>query len=208
MNRVIRQSLQAIAVGAVVSSIAAPAEAQQEGFGRPTAGIFGGVSLPTSDFKQTVGNGWHAGALIKARAYGPLDVRIDGTYSRLGDKEIDEGIAVITTKPKITFGTINALVNLSPDSAAYPGDNTLSPHIIAGIGGYNLDFNATCAGECTTFNNPEAKTYWGLNVGGGATVPIAGIRTFVEGRYHRISRPLEEGGARWMFLISAGVKLR
>jgi hypothetical protein len=209
MRRTSRLLVSVTAV-ALVASVAAAARCEaQGGFGtRPTAGIFGGVTFPRGDFSDEVGTGWHAGALAKIRLYGPLDLRLDGTYSRFGEKKFDVVDISIETYGTIAFGTLNALLNLGPDSAAYPGDNSLSPYLLGGAGRYRLDFDAECTGACETFVDPGIKTYWGWNVGAGATVPLMRIRTFVEARYHRISRSDEEGGARSMFLVSAGVKLR
>lgn len=211
MNRVIRLTLPV----ALVALVSLPATAQRPGPGRPTAGILGGVTFPTGDFKDEVSTGWHAGGLVKMRAYGALDIRLDGAYAKFGKKDIQGTAATVSTDANISYGTLNALINLGPDSAAYPEDKTNSPYLLAGIGRYRLDFKAVCnelvSGgiACSQFVPPTIKTYTGLNIGAGVTVPFfAGVRTFVETRYHRISRPLEEGGARGMVVLSAGVKIR
>lgn len=181
----------------------------QPGLGRPTAGIFGGYSAATGDFGDEVGNGWHAGALFKMRIYGALDGRIDGTYVKFSKKDLDFTEAILTTDASTAFGTLDLHVNLGPDSAAYPGDNSLSPHLVAGVGAYRLKYKVTCAGECTDFEGPPDKTHFGMNIGAGTTAPIVGIRTFFEARYHRILRDqFTDGGSRSMFLVSIGVKFR
>jgi len=192
----------------LIAALSTTASAQQ-GFGRPTVGIFGGVTLPSGDFNDEVGTGWHAGGLIKARAYGVLDVRVDGTYGKFAKKDIVGTIATVTTDGRVLFGTVNALVNLGPDSAAYPGDNSAAPYILAGFGRYQLDYKASCVGEgCTTFEEPGKNTHNGINIGGGSTFPLAGVRTFIEARYHRIMRETTDGGSRAMVTISAGLKIR
>jgi hypothetical protein len=45
-------------------------------------------------------------------------------------------------------------------------------------------------------------------VGGGATIPILGVRTFVEARYHRIARKPEDGDSRTLITLSAGLRIR
>ena len=190
----------------LVTSVATSARAQ--GPGRPTAGIFGGVSSVSGDFKNEVGNGWLAGGLIKMRAWGPLDVRVDGTYVKLGSKEIVASDVTVTTDARIAFGTINALLNLGPDSAAYPGDNSVSPYLLGGIGSYQLEYDWTCTGECAQYIFPGKQNHVGISGGFGATMPLLGIRTFAEARYHRVFRHLNDGGSRSMILIAAGVKFR
>ncbi len=185
------------------------AGAQSSGFGtRPTAGIFAGVTSPKGDFKDEAGLGWNAGALAKIRLYRALDVRVDGTFAQFGKKNIVGTDASVATDAKIIFGTLSALVNMGPDSAAYPGDNSITPYVIGGVGLYNFDYNAVCTGSCGTFEEPGAKNFFGLNIGGGASVPLAGIRTFVELRVHRMSRDAADGGTRTMLIGSAGVKFR
>lgn len=209
MHRVTRLTVSFLLFALIAMSLSPARSAAQGGFGsRATAGIFAGVTFPRGDLSDEVKTGWHAGALAKMRAYGALDARIDGTYTKFGKKALVGGGASVSTDASIAFGTLNALVNLGADSAAYPGDNTVSPYLVAGVGGYRLDFKATCVGACTTFVAPDAKTYFGLNIGGGASVPLAGIRTFLEARYHRISRSDANGGTRTMVLVSAGVKFR
>lgn len=190
----------------LIAAFAETAEAQG-GFGRPTAGIFGGVTLPSGDFNDEVGTGWHAGGLVKMRAFKALDIRLDGTFNKFAEKEIVASIATVETYASLVHVNLDALVNLGPDSAAYPGDNTIAPYILAGVGGYRLDYDAKCTGSCEEFDAPT-RNHFGLNIGGGATVPLAGIRTFVEARYHRMMRDVAEGNSRSFIVISAGVKFR
>lgn len=209
MSRVTRLSVAFAALVVTAGAFPSMPAHAQGGFGsRATAGVFGGITLGNGEFGDEVGRGWHAGALAKTRAFGVLDLRIDGTYAKLGKKNFVGTTRTVSTNALITFGTVNALINLGADSAEYPGDNAVSPYIIAGGGAYRLDFDATCLGDCATFSNPAVDTYFGLNFGGGATVPVAGLRTFVEARYHRISRSLAEGGARTIVLLAVGIKFR
>ncbi len=209
MRRMTRLSVAFVGFACVAGGLASSRAEAQGGFGgRATAGIFGGVSIPSGELSDEVKMGWHGGALAKIRAFGPLDLRLDGTYTKLGKKDLTGTTRTIITDGTVSFGTVNALINLGVDSAEYPGDNAVSPYIIAGAGTYRLDFRATCRGDCATFINPPVDSFPGLNFGGGATVPVAGLRTFVEGRYHRISRSLVEGGSRTFVLLSAGIKFR
>ena len=194
------------AVAASVVSVAP--EIQAQGPGRPTAGIFAGVATANGDFGDEVKTGWFAGGLIKMRAYGPIDVRVDGNYVKFGRNEVVAELSSISTDASMVFGTINALLNFGPDSAAYPGDNTVSPYMLVGAGWYELDYKAECEGNCEGFLDPKKDTHFGFNAAFGATVPVFGIRTFAEARYHRISREPDVGGSRSMMLVSVGVKIR
>ena len=201
-------SLIALVCSAV---LAMPSAAHsQSGFGqKPTAGIFGGVTFPRGAFDDEVGTGWNAGAFAKIRLYGPLDGRVDGTYAKFGKQDLVATGGTVTTNTSVVFGTIGGLLNLGTDSAAYPGDNSVSPYLMAGAGRYKLDYDAVCVGtSCGQFIDPGINSFWGINIGGGATIPLAGIRTFLEARYHRISRNELDGGSRVMVVVSGGVKFR
>lgn len=208
MTGVPRLSLTAVLLSCVALVTAPSDGSAQSGFGtRPTAGIFGGVSFPRGDLSDEVDLGWHAGALAKLRVYRSIDARVDGTYTKFARKEITGGGATVNTNSSVLFGTFGAVLNMGADSAAYPGDNTVSPYLVGGLGIYRIDFDASCIGACTGFET-EPENNFGVNIGFGATVPLAGIRTFAEGRYHRITRSDDVGGTRSMFLLSVGVKFR
>jgi hypothetical protein len=148
--------LAALLIGAVTTN------AHAQLFARPTAGVFGGVTTPRGDFGDEVNNGWHAGVLFKARLYRALDLRLDGTYAKLGEKTVviplnAEDTVVFHTDGTLPFGTLNAHVNLGPDSSEYPGDNTVTPHIVGGIGIYQLDYQLTCTGPCEAFRHERGR---------------------------------------------------
>jgi opacity protein-like surface antigen len=195
--------------------IAGSSSVEAQFLARPTAGVYGGILTPRGDFGNDVANGWHAGALLKARVYGPLDVRIDGNYAKLGEETTvlssqAGDTLIIHTDGKVPFGTLNAHLNLGPDSAEYPGDNTVTPYLFGGVGIYHLDYNvtSTCKGDCGDIGTIPGKKRFGVNVGAGGSVPVFGVRAMVEGRYHRISQEVEEGGAASMITISVGLRIR
>jgi len=200
--------IAALLVGAVTT------DAQAQLFARPTVGIFGGLASPRGTLDDEAGSGWNAGALFKMRAYRALDIRVDGTYAKFGAVDFDIPLvsgdtAVGHLDPKIPFATLDAHINLGPDSAEYPGDNTVTPHFLVGVGVYKLDYNFTCTGPCVDeIRIIPTENHFGLNVGGGATIPLLGIRSFVEARYHRISQKPEFGDARTFITISAGLRIR
>ena len=192
---------------------AATTNAKAQLLARPTLGSFGGVMTPRGDFQDEVGNGWHAGVLLKARLYRALDIRVDGAYSKLGEKTVVIPVTLqdtvrFHTDGTLPFGTLDVHANLGPDSAEYPGDNTVTPHVLAGIGIYQLDYQLTCTGPCEGFDTVPKQKHMGFNVGGGAAVPVLGVKTFFEARYHRISRKPEDGDARSLITVSAGLRIR
>lgn len=206
MNRT--KSALLLVAAMVTSMTPGVSRAQRVIPGRFAAGVFGGVSLPAGDFKDIVGKGWHGGALLKMDISRAFDLRVDGAYTPFGSKDVVFTDAVVTTHTKMTFATLSGVLNLGADSAAYPGDNSISPYLIGGAGYYRVRFDGTCSGVCTDFVDAvQTQTNFGLNAGAGATVPLAGFRTFVEARYHSVHVDANFRGNS-VLLVSAGIKTK
>jgi hypothetical protein len=175
-------------------------------------GAFGGLSAPKGELRQETKTGWNAGGLFKMRIAGPLDARLDGSYTDLGTRAFSGTNTTIRSKANIIFGALNAELNLGPDSAQYPGDNSISPYILAGVGKYKSNFDVTCSGDCSLIlTTADERTAWGFNFGAGANVPLGPVPTFVDFRYHRFGTRfpgLGEEGTGTLVTASVGVKLR
>jgi len=120
------------------------------------------------------------GGFGKIRVYGPLDLRIDGTYSKFGNKDIVDIGGTVTTRSSVQFGTIGGVLNLGTDSAAYPGDNSVSPYLIAGVGFSRIG----CVGrsDCGVY------TQMGWNAGLGMRLGLFALRGFTEARLHCVPK--------------------
>ena len=184
---------------------------------KPQLGVFGGATLPRGDFGEDVEIGWHAGALFKVRVTHSLDARIDGTYSRFGTAEIEFDNATVESKSDVAYGTLVGELNLGADSAAYPGDNSVSPYINGGIGMYRFKFEGTCTdapgspGACDDFARTNEDTNIGFTIGAGANVPLSGLPAFAEFRYHRFGTvfPIRQANqTATFFTVSVGIKIR
>ena len=204
-----------LSVFAIILLAGVSSSVEAQFLARPTAAVYGGLVTPRGDFGNDVANGWLAGVLIKARAFRALDLRIDGNYAKLGKETTvlsnqDGDTLIIDTDGKVPYGTLNAHLNLGPDSAEYPGDNTVTPHLLGGVGIYQLDYNVTttCKGNCGEIQLIPRKNRFGVNVGAGGSIPVFGVKAIVEARYHRISQEADEGGAAAMITISAGFRIR
>ena len=190
-----------------------PATVFAQGLGtKLQAGVFGGISAPKGELRNETKVGWNAGGLVKMRIAGPLDVRLDGAYADFGSRQFNVTTATIDSKANLLFGTLNAELNLGPDSAQYPGDNSISPYIFAGAGRYQTKFDVTCTGQCAlVLTTGDDRTAWGFNLGAGANIPIGPVPTFVDFRYHRFGTRfpgLGEDGTGTLITASVGVKLR
>ncbi len=177
---------------------------------QPQLGVYGGLTLPRGDLKLETDLGWHAGALGKVRVTRTFDARIDGAYSRLGSKTAEYPEASVESESELLFGTLVAELNLGPDSAQYPGDNSVSPYINIGPGIYRHKFEAVCTGNCGGFIGSQEETKMGLTIGAGANVPFGRIPLFAEFRWHRFGTvlPSQFETTVTMFTFSAGFKIR
>ncbi len=188
--------------------LASSAEAQRLLPGRFGAAVYGGISYPTGTFGDEAKLGWHGGAYLEADLYAAIDLRLDGIFTKFGTKEISDEDNTAELSSEAFIYTLAAELNMGADSAAYPGDNTISPWIIAGPGIYRFDFEGECTrGTCGGVDvSSVAETHWGINFGGGATVPLGGLRFLVEGRYHIVFPKRDQTGNLTMLLLSAGIK--
>lgn len=206
------KQIRVIAVAGLVLFVALAADAGAQGLGARRVGVaaYGGVSLPRGSFKDDAGTGWHAGGYVETSLYSAIDVRLDGVFSRLGVKDITTTTGAAEFASEVFLGTLDLELNLGSDSAAYPGDNSVSPWIVGGGGIYRFDFKAECViSTCSDIDvSSSTEAHWGVNVGAGATVPLVGLRTFVEGRYHIVFPKSGQSGNLTMILLSVGVKFR
>lgn len=197
---------------AMVPAVLTMSERADAQLRKPQAGIYAGGTIPTGDFKDEANTGWHIGGMIKARVTGAVDVRLDGAYSKFGSKDFDFTTATVASETNVAFGALSAELNLGPDSAAYPGDNSISPYITGGLGMYRFSFKGTCSGACTGFNgDPDSKTKLGFSIGAGANIPLRGFPTFAEVRYHRFGTVFPVSGldgTATMLTASFGLKIR
>lgn len=177
----------------------------------PQLGVSGGVTAPGSDFKEETGIGWNAGGLLKVRVWKSFDLRLDGLYSKLGSRNLEFANATVVSESNLSVASLLVELNLGPDSAQYPGDNSVSPYINAGPAWYRYKFEGVCTGGCTGFEQEGEETKIGFNAGFGANVPYRGFPLFAELRYHRFGTiyPVTQvSSTATLLTVSAGFKVR
>jgi hypothetical protein len=179
------------AIAAAASTIAvSPALSQDVGVGsyaNPLSfGAFAGASIPTGDFGDFGGTGWHAGGMVQWNSpTAPFGFRFDGAYHKFADNS-EPG-----NYPSIINGTANGILTFPMASS------TVRPYIIGGIGIYNE--------RCTQCNS---QTRAGLNAGAGINVPLSGFATIIEGRFHLVFDS-DQGHSNSTFIpISVGLLFR
>lgn len=205
MNRTVSLAALALAL-LLVSGDHAGAQIRE-----PQVGVSGGVTAPRGDFKEATGIGWNAGGLLKVRVWRSFDLRVDGLYSKLGSRKIEFVNATVDSESSLSAASLLVELNLGPDSAQYPGDNSVSPYINAGPAWYRYQFEGVCTGDCAGFAQEGEETKMGFNAGFGANVPYRGFPLFAELRYHRFGNNFPHTQARataTLLTVSAGFKVR
>jgi len=153
-------------------------------------GLGGGAAIPVGKLSDTQKTGYNA---IVAFALGvadlPFGIRLDGIYNNLLHSN---GAAIGGTASTSDLRVTGALANLV---FAFPG-STAKVYIIAGGGLYNSKVNVAGA---------KSQNNFGVNAGLGATFGFGPFATFLESRYHSISRSESRGGVYQFVPITFGV---
>lgn len=183
MKSLFRIPCRALLAVAVVSSSAMA----QKTF---AVGIGGGAALPVGKLSKTQDPGYN-GTLVLAMGMAelPVGVRIDGIYNKLLDnKAFAPGGGALSSDLRV-MGVLGNLI------FAFSG-TTAKPYMVVGGGLYNVKPDTTGA---------KSDNYFGVNAGLGATFGIGPFATFIESRYHSISRKAAKGGVMQFVPITAGL---
>ena len=165
----------------VLITSASPALAQRT----YAIGLGGGAAIPVGKLSDSQTTGYNAiAALAIGVAELPLGVRFDGVYNNILNKSGISGSA--------DFRVMGVLGNLI---FAFPGTNAKA-YLIVGGGLYNS--KADLAGA-------KAQNNIGFNAGIGATFRLGPFASFLESRYHSISRKADKGGVFQFVPITLGL---
>ena len=151
-------------------------------------GVGGGASVPVgklSDNQRTGYNGIVVLAVGVAEL--PIGVRLDGIYNTFVVRTAPVGGASASD-----LRVLGALGNLI---YAFSGTRA-KPYLIVGGGLYNT--KSDTPGE-------KSENNFGFNAGLGATFAIGPFATFLESRYHSISRSADKGGVIQFVPITVGL---
>ena len=177
-----------VAVSILASIILSAQAAGQKTY---ALGIGGGAAIPVGKLSNTQVTGFNG---IVALALGapdlPIGVRFDGIYNNFSRKNVisAQGSATNTYGFRIAGLLANVVY-------AFPGTSVKS-YIVGGGGLYNTKFDV--AGS-------KSENHAGLNAGAGLTFGLGPIASFIESRYHFISREPTKGGVIHFVPITFGL---
>ena len=179
MRAAVRTFLAVAAVALTANAAAAQSPIKPFSFG-----VTGGASMPTGDFGDAASTGYNVGALLEVKpAAMPLSFRFEGGYQSFGFQDGVDG------NMNILSGVANAAYRL-------PVGAMIRPYVIAGAGMYSM--KAESNGLST-----DRENKLGVNGGLGLELPLTGISTFVEARYHNV---FTEGSSTTLFPVTVGLR--
>ena len=148
----------------------------------------GGAAIPVGNLSDVQRTGYHGiAALAIGVAELPIGVRIDGIYDTFRSRSAPGGGP---DSPELRV--IGALGNLI---FAFPGTSA-KPYLLIGGGLYSARSDVSGA---------KSANHFGFSAGLGATFGIGPLVTFVESKYHTISRKADKGGVMQFIPITVGL---
>lgn len=181
-----KQILRAVPISLCLSFIASsPAMAQKT----YAIGLGGGTAIPVGKLNNAQKAGYNGIAMLAMGVADlPFGVRFDAIYNTLQRRA--DTITQGSSASSSDFRVMGALGNLI---YAFPGTSAKA-YILAGAGLYNSKL----------LPNAKSQNHLGFNAGLGATFGIGPIGTFIESRYHSISRTTADGGVYQFVPITVG----
>jgi hypothetical protein len=151
-------------------------------------GVGGGAAIPVGRLSDSQNAGYNGiVALAIGAADFPIGIRLDGIYNTFVFHTAPPGSPISSD-----LRVIGALFNVIFAFTA----STAKPYLIMGGGLYNT------RGEVP---GAKSENNFGFSGGLGATFAVGPIATFLESRYHTISRNEERGGVVQFVPITVGL---
>lgn len=183
MKHVNRYAVLAASMFVAVSAIGAQGGMNGSGSNRPVRFAFGGgVSVPTSDYKDALENGFNGqGSLIFNIAGFPLAFRADLNYNKFSFRERPTiggvpSVSDVEGNTQILGGLANITIPL--------GTGPITPYVMAGLGAFNVKSEITSGLGASS--DPDSETKFGINGGAGLALRIFGASAFIEGKLQNV----------------------
>lgn len=170
------------ALGALVlAASTATAQFGGESHTRPRmfhVGIGGGVSVPTSDAKDFLKNGWNGQAWASfTPPMFPIALRAAFDLQKNDFKSDVAGPAIPSLGSGASSQVMAGLANVRIDLM----HGAVVPYLTAGLGGYSVKTDPDSAGVEST-----SETHFGINGGAGLALQIKQLTFYIEGRVDNV----------------------
>lgn len=151
-------------------------------------GLGGGATIPVGKLSDTQSTGYNGlVVLVIGVAELPFGARFDAIYNKFDFHTAPAGSS--TTSDLRVMGALGNLI------FTFSG-TTAKPYVIVGGGLYNTKGEVPGA---------KSENSFGFNAGFGATFGVGPFATFLESRYHTISRDAAQGGVIQFVPITLGL---
>jgi hypothetical protein len=153
-----------------------------------TVSLFGGAAVPMGKLDDAAKAGFTFGGTVDmGPAALPFRLRVDLAYAKFGTKQQSmTGLFDVSVKSDVNTmnGTVNAVFTTGTTGAA------IRPYFLAGAGYYNTSVDGEIRGDLGDFDYDETKGSLGFNGGLGVRFQFVGFSSFVEARYHHITKAI------------------
>jgi opacity protein-like surface antigen len=147
-------------------------------------GLGGGVTVPTSDYKDALQQGYNGQGFILFRPAGfPVGLRATFTYNRFNVENFQVGQdgqlfpGGGQTGQTVTDGYTQILGALGNLTFELP-TGRVRPYLLAGLGAFNVKNQA----ETATETGSTSSTEFGVDGGAGVRLRLFGLDAYLEGR--------------------------
>lgn len=179
-----KQLLACLLVGALVTM--SSAALGQKSY---ALGLGGGAAIPVGKLRDIQKTGYNAMITLAIGVSDlPIGVRFDGIYNNLSHNEATTSGGTASSDLRVAAVLANLVYAFAGTSA--------KAYILAGGGLYNS--KADVAGA-------KSQNNFGVNAGLGVTFGFGPFATFLESRYHSVSRSESKGGVYQFVPITLGV---
>jgi opacity protein-like surface antigen len=179
----------------VLALVVAPAMGRAQAI-RPHFGVGAGLTIPTGDYHadaaaagEGFAAGWQGLALVEIKPVrSRVGLRVDGIFGqndannqRKADLTAGFGVPV-DERTRLLGGNVDMTYE-------FRSSPVLKAYVLAGIGLYDVKLSIASS----SFTRDTAITKVGWNVGGGVRHRVGRANVFLEARYCRVPRILDEG---------------
>ena len=143
-------------------------------------GLSGGLGIPTGNYSDAAGNGWHIGATGTHMLNDQWGIGGDIAYHAWGGSNAFNNAAELAFGPGSEFNW-SAIQATAHAVMAFPTQSNVKPYATAGLGLYNMGLKLTSPSG----NASDTKAEFGFNVGAGMNfLTSSNMRWGVNGVYH------------------------
>ena len=160
---------------AMLAVLAATANA-----GSNMIGLTGGLGVPTGDYSDAAGNGWHIGATGTHMVTSQWGFGGDLAYHAWGGSDAANAAAEVLFGPGSEFKW-SAIQATAHAIMAIPTQNNVKPYAKVGLGLYNMGLKL----DSPAGNDSQSNSEFGFNFGGGVNILTQSNMTWgLSGSYH------------------------